>query len=1845
MGVVVNMFGNKLLKTWVVGLVAVFVSSWVCADSLESTLSAAGQLTGVAIDPAGLAYTPDSSFVDKDGILNLFSKSNQSIFRWDTFKQEYTDTIPLTGVPDYVAYSSENHTIYLAYVSGLIREINLNDSSFAEIDFASLPSKPRGLSTAGSYVFAEDPSGAWVSHYIFASDGSLIEAVDWNYYSKEYVWSDANQKMYFFRDDTTPNDLLWEEINADGITYSALPSGAIGTKKDSPLHTSSGFTHPIRIAPDGSIVVLGSGKIHDATTLARLTFALTNSVSDIAWIGDDIYTTRTVCGATQVQQWLHPAFDAGVSRSGPGTANRLIALDGEKLLSISIDDNGEPLFRVLNADFEQILPELGELSIELLAAVNEGDGVLHNVARLMVSPVQTTNLVVSLSTDGEAEFSVPEQLIIPVGQTVVDFDLTVFDDDLLDGSRTTTVRATSFRYKTGVTEVVVHDNESATLTLSLPQTTFEGAGSIAGALMIDQAPDADVLVEVVSNNPEKIGSSTVVIPAGQTFVSFSLPVLDDAKIDGVQTATIEARVQNWSSSRASVFVFDNETTGIQLDLPTTVNESDGVLTNAGSVILTGSVAADVHVLLTGSDSSELTLPAFVTVPAGTNSMQFDITVIDETETDGAQQVFVVAESPGYIPASYKVGVEDNDVHHLVVGLATNSPFVWDPVAVDISALTIDGQRVVDYTGSVSLTASGDGGDVPVVSTTVTNFSGGAIAGDVIFGRVANNVTLVVDAGAGLQGTSSVFNVMGSIINITPVAMTNTPVVSGGILTRTMVISNAGNVDLEFEIHGLAGTAGSGSEPDPSLIAHYPFNGNADDESGSGYDGTVNGATLTADRFGNADSAYDFNGSSAYINCGNIIKTVSNFTVSAWVNIDRFTDSAYMGPWSQKDFVSPPSLTGNYVFYTATHSTSGFGTSMYWNDGVFLNSRVGHVLPVNEWHLITQTYDGNEVRQYDNGKLVNTTVVGAHFLSSSWDFLIGKTAGYPGYLRIKYFHGQIDDLRVYVRALSGGDILALYNEVDPNSPPQGSPALDPHLILHYTFENDIGTTIIDDSGNGNDGTVYNENSYTNGVDGQGLRIVGNELQYSKAGGHIMLPELDFNSMDELTISMWIRQEPMYTGAILCIGAFPSDRVVLGATDTTITAVVGDVGNIINEPITIDPDEFMLVSLVCSQGVATLYVNGAVVGNMNATLSVSDSSLASLGRHFFDSSGLDSTRITGTYDDVRIYNRALSEAEISKLYDEDSSVGPEPGNFNLVTNGDFEEGNSGFTSTYTYTPSGTTPAKGIYTVGDDSMTWIRATMPDHTSGVGQMLIANGSATANTVVWQQELQVIAGVTYDFSAWTALLGPFLPTLSFQVNGTFVGSVATENLTWKEFSTQWTAASSGTATLSIIDTLTLPSTLPISDQFAIDDIVFKPVSASVPDVGLVAHYPFNGDAVDESGNGHDGTVNGATLTADRFGNADSAYYFNGSNDRIILASEPDFDFERTDSFSQSLWIKTSDTALNRTLYSKIQKDSPYTGYEVFLRNGQVHVYIIHSHALSEIFVSSTTLVNDAEWHHVAISYDGSSSIGGLKIFVDGIAESLVVKMDALTGSILNNVTPTLGSRSDLHFYNGVMDDVRVYNRALSETEISELYTEGEEEPETVFWLTADTTVGIIPAGSNVTVTVTFDADGLPAGVHSNLVMMILCNDVVSPTNEVSVSMDVLSPGSLADFDTDGIPDLWEQARFGGCGCDPLLDADGDGLNNRGEYIAGMDPADVGSCFRVNPMETAGGDAFVVAWESVTGRVYSIHWKNFMGKKFQPLETGIEYPQNSYTDTVHSVDGCGFYQVDVELAPSAPVQP
>lgn len=207
-------------------------------------------------------------------------------------------------------------------------------------------------------------------------------------------------------------------------------------------------------------------------------------------------------------------------------------------------------------------------------------------------------------------------------------------------------------------------------------------------------------------------------------------------------------------------------------------------------------------------------------------------------------------------------------------------------------------------------------------------------------------------------------------------------------------------------------------PTDGLVAHYPFNGNADDESGNGYHGTIHGAvTWTEDRFDNAASACEFDGAADIEVPGNSdfaeIEDTDQITISAWIDIQR---------WDQTWFP----IVDKY------DETSLFG----WIFQVNLDSGLNFVRlgegyscdftprPLEADHVVmTSDAAAGKLRFYVNGSLRREFDV-AFDIPSTGDSLY---IGYSPSGALEYADGVIDDLRIYKRALSGGEVMQLYRE--------------------------------------------------------------------------------------------------------------------------------------------------------------------------------------------------------------------------------------------------------------------------------------------------------------------------------------------------------------------------------------------------------------------------------------------------------------------------------------------------------------------------------------------------------------------------------------------------------------------------------------------------------------------------------------------------------------------------------------------------------------------------------------------------------------------------------------------------
>jgi uncharacterized protein (TIGR02145 family) len=206
---------------------------------------------------------------------------------------------------------------------------------------------------------------------------------------------------------------------------------------------------------------------------------------------------------------------------------------------------------------------------------------------------------------------------------------------------------------------------------------------------------------------------------------------------------------------------------------------------------------------------------------------------------------------------------------------------------------------------------------------------------------------------------------------------------------------------------------------------------------------------------------------------------------------------------------------------------------------------------------------------------------------------------------------------------------------------------------------------------------------------------------------------------------------------------------------------------------------------------------------------------------------------------------------------------------------------------------------------------------------------------------------------------------------------------------------------------------------------------------GLVGYWPFCGNANDESGNGNDGTVNGATLTEDRFGNTGSSYVFEGNQTIVIPHNET---LNLSSNFALSLWYKPV-SVVNPAVDLLIKGPNDFIGRPYYLRHhGTSNEFqgLAFRHAAgvfpqaTSIEVSST-LPSLNEWHHVIVSINDSLT----SFYVDGELKDTTL-FSGLQG-IQNTEALRIGG--GYYQYFGSLDDIGIWNRALSAEEVQQLYT------------------------------------------------------------------------------------------------------------------------------------------------------------------------------------------------------------
>ena len=303
-----------------------------------------------------------------------------------------------------------------------------------------------------------------------------------------------------------------------------------------------------------------------------------------------------------------------------------------------------------------------QLRLLLPAVLTEGGAA--GTATVMVAPAPVADFVITLASSrpGE-EVTIPASVTILGGQTEATFSVTPINDTRIDGTQNVTLTASAAAWPSHDAGLPVHDNESVTLTVTLPANAIEGGAPVINQAHVSLPSAAVVNIEVQlssSDLTELTVPAFLTIHQGQTQAFFTLIMPDDALLDGAQSVTVSASVMNWPTQNSSLQVLDNEGTNLTVSLPAAWLENSGTVAGAGVVSVAGTLVNALTVTLASNDSSELTVPASVVIAAGSSQQSFDLMVVNDGLNDGAQTVQVTASAAGLNPGAATMSITDDE---------------------------------------------------------------------------------------------------------------------------------------------------------------------------------------------------------------------------------------------------------------------------------------------------------------------------------------------------------------------------------------------------------------------------------------------------------------------------------------------------------------------------------------------------------------------------------------------------------------------------------------------------------------------------------------------------------------------------------------------------------------------------------------------------------------------------------------------------------------------------------------------------------------------------------------------------------------------------------------------------------------------------------------------------------------------------------------------------------------------------------------------------------------------------------------------------------------------------------
>jgi len=430
-------------------------------------------ITPTPKDPNSENYQSELITTDNNNIAYLVDKYSPAIHRRKVAENEFDSSWGLAEAPNWISYSDSHKRLYLGYDSG---KITFFDTSLAtgavETHFISLTSKIQGLVSAGEYLYVKDQRySSSINNYSINKEGSIIDTSTNGEASEEYVWSYLNDYIY--------------QISSRYIKWTTLLSsnGNIDGNGNTSYNSESNYKHPLRLSPNGQLLLLGSGEIIGSENQTILN-NLDNSIDDATWINGNLVTIKE--GTNTLQFWQEDYLLVSEHQLSRTTNTRLFSVNN-KLLVIK-QSNSRPIF---------IYTDVDTISDSDDDTINDFDDNCEFISNLDQLDFDQDNIGDICDEDSDNDL-LPNSIETAAGLNILNSNDATLD---LDGDKFSNL--VEYFYHTNI-----NDNTSKPAIISTLSESFDnkiplGLYSLepANPLTITKEDDNNFLSSIISNSP------------------------------------------------------------------------------------------------------------------------------------------------------------------------------------------------------------------------------------------------------------------------------------------------------------------------------------------------------------------------------------------------------------------------------------------------------------------------------------------------------------------------------------------------------------------------------------------------------------------------------------------------------------------------------------------------------------------------------------------------------------------------------------------------------------------------------------------------------------------------------------------------------------------------------------------------------------------------------------------------------------------------------------------------------------------------------------------------------------------------------------------------------------------------------------------------------------------------------------------------------------------------------------------------------------------------------------------------------------------------------------------------